>query len=586
MSEKPVRHMNPLTLRFSPEIEGAFRAEYFERSLRQARFVILFGAFLYAAFGILDAWMIPEVKAQAWIIRYAIICPALIGLFLFTYSPRFKTVMQPSLAFLAFAAGLGIAIMTAIAAPPQNFLSHTGLILVILYAYTFCRLRFTYATVTGWSVVAVYELTALLISHPPFEIFLNNNFFLITANLIGMFAGYQMELSLRTDFLRRRELQEFKDREHHREKDLMRRVIDQTVASLRESEALFRTLAETTEAAIFIHQGERFVYANSAGVRQSGYSKEEILTKNFWDLVHPDFRELVRSRGLSRLRGEEPAGHYEIKFVTKSGEERWAYLAAGSIAYQAKPAVIGTLVDITDLKRAEEENVRQYQARIEEESRHQAEKDRILKDLHDGIGGLTTNINLLAELAQKNESLDEIRKSLATIAELSRESLSEIRGFIQSLDTREANWHTMAAELRHLGRTIVEAHGISFTMDAAIENDDGFLAGNLCLNLFRIYKEALSNVVKHSAAKAVTVQFTVHQGALALTISDDGRGVNGARHTGRGLLNMRSRAEEIGGVLSITSANGTVIHLDVPLNGPLAGSVNAVPSSSEPVLTP
>jgi signal transduction histidine kinase len=66
-----------------------------------------------------------------------------------------------------------------------------------------------------------------------------------------------------------------------------------------------------------------------------------------------------------------------------------------------------------------------------------AEKEKILKDLHDGIGGLTSNINLLAELAQKNDDLQAVRNSLATISELSRESLSEIRSFIQSLDAKE-----------------------------------------------------------------------------------------------------------------------------------------------------
>ena len=44
---------------------------------------------------------------------------------------------------------------------------------------------------------------------------------------------------------------------------------------------------------------------------------------NFWEIVHPDFREMVKERGLARQRGEAVPAHYEFKIITKGGEERW-----------------------------------------------------------------------------------------------------------------------------------------------------------------------------------------------------------------------------------------------------------------------
>jgi len=120
-----------------------------------------------------------------------------------------------------------------------------------------------------------------------------------------------------------------------------------------ESETIFRTLAETTPAGIFVHQAGRFCYTNPAAEALSGYRCDELAAMNFWDLVHPDFRELVRERGLARERGEPMPARYEFKIVTKSGEERWLDLSATSIQFNGKPAVLGTAFDITERKRVE-----------------------------------------------------------------------------------------------------------------------------------------------------------------------------------------------------------------------------------------
>jgi len=124
---------------------------------------------------------------------------------------------------------------------------------------------------------------------------------------------------------------------------------------LGKSEAKFRTLAETSAAATFIDQGARFVYVNSALEVISGYSREELLAMDLLDLIHPDFRELVREQGEARLRGEQVPSRYEIKIMTKSGDERWVDVTAGLIEFEGKPSVLGTAFDVTERKRAEEE---------------------------------------------------------------------------------------------------------------------------------------------------------------------------------------------------------------------------------------
>ncbi len=85
---------------------------------------------------------------------------------------------------------------------------------------------------------------------------------------------------------------------------MLKRRVEKQTAELRENEEKFRVLAETSPAAICLIQGERHVYVNDAMINLSGYSEQEFMDLNFWDLIHEDYRDLVRERGLARQRGE------------------------------------------------------------------------------------------------------------------------------------------------------------------------------------------------------------------------------------------------------------------------------------------
>jgi two-component system sensor histidine kinase UhpB len=108
--------------------------------------------------------------------------------------------------------------------------------------------------------------------------------------------------------------------------------------------------------------------------------------------------------------------------------------------------------------------------------------------------------------------------------------------------------------------------GFFFDIKTEIDIDHREPDSFLWLYLFRIYKEALTNVMKHLKAKTVYVDLTVAREGLFLSVYDDGVGIGSGKSAGRGIANMKTRAKEIGGKVKIISGKGTTVSLELPLN--------------------
>ncbi len=187
------------------------------------------------------------------------------------------------------------------------------------------------------------------------------------------------------------------------------------------------------------------------------------------------------------------------------------------------------------------------------------EKEELIKDLHDGIGGMTTNIKFLSQMGLNNSSIEEMKKSLSDISALSSDCLNEIGSFMQSLDEEETDWLSVSESLYRTGKKMVTPLGVSIDFEKNIDLHVKKPDRVLFLNLLRIYKEALTNITKHSEATTVFIKLDVNLKHILLSIRDDGVGFGDGVIKGRGINNMKARARKLGGKLVIDSKDGTSV---------------------------
>ena len=192
---------NPVTLSFlDKELEAGFREDFFAGNISQYRMDLLLGCFLYAAFGFLDYWVIPEICTETWHIRFLAVCPTLLGIFFLTYWRHFSRFMNPAFFIAGFSAGAGIIAMIIKAPPPGNYLYYGGLLLCLLFYH---RIRFFTSTILSWSIFLLYEIAAIYDVSTPRPALISNTFIFFSFIVTGMFMCYTLERHKRSDFLLR-----------------------------------------------------------------------------------------------------------------------------------------------------------------------------------------------------------------------------------------------------------------------------------------------------------------------------------------------------------------------------------------------
>lgn len=232
-------------------------------------------------------------------------------------------------------------------------------------------------------------------------------------------------------------------------------------------------------------------------------------------------------------------------------------------------ALIWRTVESLALKRGHADEEVRYAVTREREAVIASERERLLHDLHDGMGG-----QLITALRMARR--DEVpREQVARVIE---DSLEDMRLIIDSLDLDEHDLLPLLANLRYRLEPRLNAIGVALRWDVEPLPDLDYLTPETGLAIVRIVQEAVNNAVRHGSAKTITVRARVAADAVELSIADDGTGFDAARPrpagaAHRGLNAMHMRAQKLGGGLSIdTGAAGTRVSLTLPLESKVPAS--------------
>lgn len=197
------------------------------------------------------------------------------------------------------------------------------------------------------------------------------------------------------------------------------------------------------------------------------------------------------------------------------------------------------------------------------------ERERIIADLHDDVGGGLSSIRMMSDLMaqQSLDTKDKTPVNFATkISATTKDIAQRMNTIIWSLNTENDSLHNFVEYVRQFGISYFENSPVIF--DSNISNNlpaHTELSGVQRKNLFLIVKEALHNTLKHAEAKSVSVHIRQVKNILYLQVADNGTGIKNGNSFGNGLKNMKKRVAEINGTIDFESTNGTCIKIEVPL---------------------
>lgn len=363
--------------------------------------------------------------------------------------------------------------------------------------------------------------------------------------------------------------------------------------ALRESEAQHRATFDNAAVGI-AHVGldGRWLRCNDALCALTGYSREELLTKTFTEITHPDDVGADWSAVRRLLAGEIGTYSLEKRYIRKDGSPLWGYLTVSLLRdEQGLPQqFISIIQDIQSRKEAQEQ-LRQFADDLE---RRVEARTKELADSQDRLRALTTDLNLAEHRIRKQLATD-LHDYLAQLLVLSRiklgqakleevtpaamEAMTEVQDV---MDRALAYTRTLVAQL---SPPILNEFGLlmalkwladqmqrELTVKLDLADEVLPLSEQQSVLLFQSVRELLMNIVKHAGTAEASIAVAQAGGVLRITVSDHGVGydVGAAEATiepGFGLLSIRERMKALGGRFDMRSfpGQGTTAMLELPL---------------------
>jgi PAS domain S-box-containing protein len=319
------------------------------------------------------------------------------------------------------------------------------------------------------------------------------------------------------------------------------------------------------------------VDCNETEARMLGYRKEEIIGRPITDFLTAESRKIY-DKEFSTLASHRALFGLERVFLRKDGTTFPASLNVFiELDRRGELARTKTIArDISEPKRVEQElrrsreDLRSLSAHIQ--SAREEERGAIAREIHDELGQILSKLKLDIAWLKKRMSGDQVPliEKAGKMSDLVDSTIRTVQKISSELRPGVLDYLGLSAAIEWQAKEFHERTGIvcsiEITPDVAVEDKD------ISIAVFRIFQEALTNIMRHANALHVDVSLKQQDRMLLLAVSDNGRGIVEERiqdHESFGLMGMRERARFFGGSVTITGSpeEGTTVQVRIPVDG-------------------
>ncbi|MEX2477584.1 MAG: triple tyrosine motif-containing protein [Gracilimonas sp.] len=256
--------------------------------------------------------------------------------------------------------------------------------------------------------------------------------------------------------------------------------------------------------------------------------------KDYTNIPEGDYTFLVRSKNVYEVEGSTASISFSI--LPPWYRTWWAYL-------------IYTLTISGILYTA-------YKIRVNQLLRVERIRNNIASDLHDEVSATLSSISYFAEAIQSDKVKKDKDRFVKLIANSAGDAKEKITDIVWAINPEHDDWRAFLSKCRRFSSDLLESKGIKYSLKI-----DEYIPGKLDMqlrqHLWLIFKEMVTNAVRHSEAKQLDVIFKYENGMVKLVVQDDGKGMDVDQvRKGNGLVNIQKRADLIDGDITLKTSEG------------------------------